>query len=186
MSIPDIYAMFLEYNNLYFNGEIPTYISIVWNTNLRTTAGVCRYHQIGHGRWYPSRIELNPRLLDTEDKISQTLIHEMVHAWETQKTGRASNHGSMFQRKMDQIIGYRRSHTYHEYDTCGLREERKIEIICPTHGVVDHRARMPAEYNLSRYRCNKCNSKVEFKDTRPSEKIRQKQQMDKLMIKIKL
>ena len=185
MITSDIRAMFLKYNNLYFEGKIPTDIPVIWNARLRTTAGYCRY-QMGNFRYRPVQIELNPRLLDTEDKISETLIHEMVHAWETQVTGRASKHGCTFQGKMDQIIGYRRSHTYHHYDTKDLHEDRQIKMICPTHGVIGHRARMPAEYNLGRYYCKDCGARIVFKDARPPEKIRQKQRAGKLSIKIKL
>lgn len=171
---PDIQAMFLEYNKQYFDGIIPD-IPIEWNTRLRTTAGYCRWtwtrDPITRRKTYQVKsIELNPRLFakngwDAEE-LRRTLIHEMVHAWEVTKyngpydEGRV--HGEVFQSKMDQIFGYKRSHRCHDYDTKGLKEERKIEARCPIHGVVYRYARMPRRRKV----CRKCGSSIEMIDMR--------------------
>lgn len=177
MSLPDINELYAQFNQDYFNGELPFDLVVKWNSRLRTTAGRCFYKTVirsGFGRIDVDYIDLNPRLLITEDKLTRTLIHEMVHAWLAHKTGRCHKHNSRFQSKMDAIMGYRRSHTYHDYDTTGLREERKIEYRCSTHGVIGYRARMPRQRDLHRYRCNMCNSVVSFVDKRERKTAKRK------------
>jgi len=193
--LPDIKAMYLELNVEHFGGELPEDLPVIWNSRLRTTAGYCRYKRsIRRGEISLKQIDLNPRLIgDNPKAIKDTLIHEMVHAWLAHTTGVRHKHDIYFQKKMDEIVGYKRSHTYHNYDTTGLKEERKVEYHCPIHGVIGRRARMPRSYDLHRYTCRKegyggvCGHRVTFVDTRPPKKIRQKaKKSGGIHIKVKL
>mgnify|MGYP003627079216 CR=1 FL=1 len=169
MSLPDIKLLYRQYNAQHFGNSLPDDLPVIWNSRLRTTAGQCHYVRKGRfGDIKPKKITLNPRLIgDDLKKIENTLIHEMVHAWLAHTTGETHRHDSYFQSKMDQIVGYKRSHTYHRYDTADLREKRLVECRCPVHGVVGRRARMPIGYNVSRYKCPQCRAQIEFVDTRP-------------------
>lgn len=150
-----------ELNREHFDGSLPEDLPILWNTRLRTTAGQCCCESDGRTITL-LRIELNPRLLTDDEKIREVLIHEMVHAWFAHVHGRNEGHSPAFQAKMDSIVGYRSSHTCHNYDTSHVREKLNVEAICPNHGVVGKRARMPREKNLNRYYCQKCGNKVRF------------------------
>jgi predicted SprT family Zn-dependent metalloprotease len=165
--------LYIELNAEHFNSELPNDLPVTWNSRLRTTAGYCHYKwredqskRIGNKLIDAKAITMNPRLLTTVEKIVDTLIHEMVHAWLAHTTGRDDGHNWRFQRKMDQLAGYKRSHTYHDYDTSKLKEKRLIEEHCKDHGIVGRRARMPRSYNLHRYHCKKCGCQIEFVDKR--------------------
>jgi predicted SprT family Zn-dependent metalloprotease len=162
---------YLQYNDEHFNGELPEGVPVMWNTRLRTTAGRCWYkRREDNSRLIDVRkIDLNSRLLDTEEKLKRTLVHEMVHGWLAHKRGVRDGHNWRFQEKMESIFGYRESHRFHTYDTSEVREQRKIEYHCPVHGVIGHRARMPRERDLGRYSCNDCGNKVTFVDRRESK-----------------
>lgn len=159
----DIQVLFREYNRDYFNGELPDDLPVIWNYRLRTTAGRAHYYRVGNTRLIDAeKIELNPHLLDTEEKIFNTLIHEMVHAWFAHLNGYCCKHGPPFQRKMNSIVGYKKSHRCHSYDTTGLEEERKIEGHCPIHGIVSRRKRMPRVPRI----CRACKSDITYVDKR--------------------
>ena len=167
-SQPDLKALFDQFNKDYFDGIIPD-IPIEWNTRLRVTGGRCWYaitRQNGYRLYSASRIDMNYRLFEKNgwnmEEVERTLIHEMVHAWQVTKRRTKCGHDREFQSKMDQIFGYKRSHRCHNYDTQGLKEERKVEAHCPIHGVVYRYARMPR----NRKRCRKCGSIIEMVDTR--------------------
>lgn len=171
----DIRAKYLEYNEAYFNGELPEDLPVLWNGRFRTLAGRCHYKWADETvpnrllRIDAEKIELNPRLLITEDKLFHTLTHEMVHAWLAHTTGLNHKHGPAFHSKMNLIVGYRNSHRYHDYDVSELRpqeQKNKIEYHCAEHGVVGTRTRMPRASQIDRWRCNYCGGKITFVDNR--------------------
>jgi len=168
MNTKELKDLYLRFNDEYFSGKMPEDLPVTWNTRLRTTAGYCRFKWLGKpgGLLDVKSIDLNPRLLDTEDKIIDTLIHEMVHGWLTHVTNKDHGHNWQFKAKMDQILGWKPCHNYHSYDVSGLAEKRRIACHCPNCGIIGHRARMPRQSNLSRYRCNDCDSAVTFVDNR--------------------
>lgn len=198
MSKPDLKELYDEFNEQYFDGELPD-VALVWNTRYRTRGGTCHY------RWKksdspfkelePYQISINERLLaNNPEGLRSTLIHEMVHVWRTHTTGDRCGHDYRFQTKMDSILGYRHSHTYHQHDTSDLKEKREIEYVCPIHGVIGHRARMPRQEDMGRYYCTKpvegtygvqCRERISFVDTRPPKSVRRKRKGG-MAIKVKL
>jgi len=198
MSKPDLRSLYDEYNEAHFDGELPE-VELVWNTRYRTRGGTCHYewteNEHGFRILKPAKISINERLLANDPEgLRSTLIHEMVHVWRTHKTGRRCGHDYGFQTKMDSILGYRDSHTYHQHDVSDLKEKRQIECVCPEHGVIAHRARMPRAYDMDRYYCprpiegtygRQCRQKISFVDTRPPKKIRRKSK-GRLAIKVKM
>jgi predicted SprT family Zn-dependent metalloprotease len=196
MSKPDLNALYEEYNADYFDGELPA-VDLVWNTRYRTRGGTCHYKWVSRElrtvRAY--QISINERLLaDDPEGLRSTLIHEMVHVWRAFKTGHRCGHDHGFQMKMDLILGYRNTHRTHQHDTSALREKREIECLCPIHGVVAHRARMPRTYDMDRYSCPKpvegtygqrCGHRIDFVDTRPPKSVRRKKKKG-VAIRVKL
>jgi len=146
----DINAMFDEFNQTYFGGEIPK-IPVLWNNRLRTTGGRCHYRWVTriNRKVEPYKIDLSNRLFENNDwdidKVKRTLIHEMTHAYCVEKYGERG-HGYWFQRTMTLITGELKNHRCHNYDTSGLKEERNIEAVCPCCNIVlAANARMPAK-----------------------------------------
>ncbi|XP_076235784.1 uncharacterized protein LOC143180137 [Calliopsis andreniformis] len=75
--------LFKLYNEQVFDKELPDDLSIEWNVRMRGTAGFCYNKKsiktLG-GIMKSSRIVLATKVLDTPDRLRDTLIHEMCHA----------------------------------------------------------------------------------------------------------
>ncbi|KAK2584723.1 hypothetical protein KPH14_007056 [Odynerus spinipes] len=71
------------YNEKVFDKKLPEDMSIEWNVRMRGTAGYCyNKKSVIHlgGTVRSSRIVLATKILDTPDRLRDTLIHEMCHA----------------------------------------------------------------------------------------------------------
>lgn len=178
MTRPDLAELFGEYNREHFSESIPV-IPVSWNTRLRTTAGRCHWRGKLRGHWNgqvwvpaniePYLIDMNLRLFRKHefnlDMIRDTLIHEMVHAYLIHHHNE-NGHTRQFHQIMSRITGEWKNHRLHDYNTEGLREQRKIEGHCEGNcGVVGRRARMPKQRHG--WTCRKCKSPVVWVDTRP-------------------
>lgn len=145
-SLPDIESLYAEYNREYFDNELPS-IEVVWSKRLATTAGRAHYKFRG-GKRVATKIDLSYKLFKAHDfdkeKLKQTMLHEMVHVWMYQEHNE-SGHGPKFQRKMDEIVGERESHTYHSYDVTSVKKKRrtKIDCYCENCGHIGYRLRLP-------------------------------------------
>ncbi|XP_076676595.1 uncharacterized protein LOC143373319 isoform X2 [Andrena cerasifolii] len=75
--------LFKLYNEKVFDKKLPEDLSIEWNIRMRGTAGFCYNKKslktLG-GVVKSSRIVLATKVLDTPDRLRDTLIHEMCHA----------------------------------------------------------------------------------------------------------
>ncbi|KAG7198427.1 hypothetical protein KM043_005814 [Ampulex compressa] len=75
--------LFKLYNEKVFDKQLPMDMSIEWNVRMRGTAGFCynkkSIKSLG-GIVKSSRIVLATKILDTPDRVRDTLIHEMCHA----------------------------------------------------------------------------------------------------------
>ena len=75
--------LFKLYNEKVFDKKLPEDLSIEWNIRMRGTAGFCYNKKslktLG-GVTKSSRIVLATKVLDTPDRLRDTLIHEMCHA----------------------------------------------------------------------------------------------------------
>ena len=67
-----------EYNRRIFGGRMPADLKITWNVKLLTTAGRCRLR--GNVANRHAEIELSSKVCDTEDRMRDTLVHELCHA----------------------------------------------------------------------------------------------------------
>ncbi|GLC47257.1 hypothetical protein PLESTB_001835700 [Pleodorina starrii] len=74
-----------KWNRDVFEGRLPSDLPLVWNSRLTSTAGqvVAQRELPGSTRRVPAKLELSPRLIDSPDKLRNTLSHEMCHvaAW---------------------------------------------------------------------------------------------------------
>ncbi|XP_033334265.2 uncharacterized protein LOC117225058 [Megalopta genalis] len=71
------------YNEKVFDEQLPKDMSIEWNVRMRGTAGFCYNKKsiktLGNVE-RSSRIVLSTKVIDTPDRLRDTLIHEMCHA----------------------------------------------------------------------------------------------------------
>ena len=162
---PDIKKMFVELNEMHFNGEIPD-IPVVWNGRMTTTAGFCRYRRSA-GQIRPLSIDLSERLFRNMDfdlsKVKRTLIHEMVHAYLVHKYNE-KGHTPRFQRMMTEITGEHKNHRCHNYDTTGLKRKqaKKVQAECGRCGFTYQKARMPKHAAYSTYTHRGCGGVITF------------------------
>lgn len=165
MSKPNIKALFDELNQKHFNGIINP-VPVLWNSRMTTTAGMCRYKAF-FGELTPTKIELSEKLfrhLDFDiEKITRTLIHEMVHAYLLQEFNERG-HTQSFQEMMTDITGEHKNHRCHSYDTTGLKrkQSKNVKAECDRCGKTYYKARMPKHAAYSTYRHKGCGGAIRF------------------------
>ena len=95
-------TVFKIYNQSAFDGKLGS-VEVIWSNKLRTTAGLTRLRRISKlGRTREERlasIELSLKVLDDEERLRSTLLHEMVHcaAWIIDGISKPP-HGSCFKK----------------------------------------------------------------------------------------
>lgn len=75
--------LFTLYNETVFDSKIPSETDIEWNERMRGSAGFCYCKKItrrGGSVERSVRIALASKILDSADRLRDTLIHEMCHA----------------------------------------------------------------------------------------------------------
>ncbi|XP_043515050.1 uncharacterized protein LOC122531309 [Frieseomelitta varia] len=87
------------YNEKVFDNKLPEDMSVEWNIRMRGTAGFCYNKKsvktLG-GIVRSSRIVLATKILDTPDRLRDTLIHEMCHAAAWLINGVSDGHGPLW------------------------------------------------------------------------------------------
>jgi len=87
------------YNKEIFEGALPGDMEISWNVRLTKTAGLCyskRYRNKFDVETRSSRIELSSKVIDSGDRLRDTLIHEMCHAASWIISGYRDGHGPLW------------------------------------------------------------------------------------------
>lgn len=109
---------FAEFNDKIFSNRLPANMTISWNSRLVSTAGIARMTKIEN--YHMARIELSSKILDSEDKMRSTLVHEMCHVanWLIDKTN--CGHGERFHywgKLAEKSVGIpvTRCHTYQTF-----------------------------------------------------------------------
>uniref|UniRef100_A0A8C4RI46 DNA-dependent metalloprotease SPRTN n=1 Tax=Erpetoichthys calabaricus TaxID=27687 RepID=A0A8C4RI46_ERPCA len=99
---PDIRAMFLQFNDLFFWGKLSS-VEVKWSPRMTLCAGVCSYE----GRGGLCSIRLSEPLLKLRPRrdLVETLLHEMIHAvlFVTQNNRDRDGHGPEFCKHMNRI-----------------------------------------------------------------------------------
>ncbi|KAJ8703172.1 hypothetical protein PTI98_001820 [Pleurotus ostreatus] len=70
--------LFEELNSLVFDRKLPSSTQLKWSKRLTTTAGRAKWHKSSAGV-HTTEIELAEKILDCEERIRNTLSHEMCH-----------------------------------------------------------------------------------------------------------
>ncbi|KAF5312656.1 hypothetical protein D9619_003090 [Psilocybe cf. subviscida] len=88
--------LFDDLNKSVFKDGLPASTKLVWNKRLLTTAGKAKYHREGVTT---TQIELAEKILDCDERIRNTLSHEMCHlaTWVIDEKIN-EHHGSFFKR----------------------------------------------------------------------------------------
>ncbi|XP_040577336.1 uncharacterized protein [Lepeophtheirus salmonis] len=82
-----------------FEGKLPHDMEIEWNSRLRKTAGICTQRRKYVGSKTidrSSKIGLSSKVLDSGDRLRDTLIHEMCHAAAWVLSGYRDGHGPVW------------------------------------------------------------------------------------------
>uniref|UniRef100_A0A3Q1F258 SprT-like N-terminal domain n=1 Tax=Acanthochromis polyacanthus TaxID=80966 RepID=A0A3Q1F258_9TELE len=99
---PDVRAMFLEFNDMFFWGKLSG-VEVRWSPRMTLCAGVCSYE----GRGGLCSIRLSEPLLKLRPRkdLVETLLHEMIHAllFVTQNNRDRDGHGPEFCKHMHRI-----------------------------------------------------------------------------------
>uniref|UniRef100_A0A3Q2VM62 DNA-dependent metalloprotease SPRTN n=1 Tax=Haplochromis burtoni TaxID=8153 RepID=A0A3Q2VM62_HAPBU len=99
---PDVRAMFLEFNDMFFWGKLSG-VEVKWSSRMTLCAGVCSYE----GRGGLCSIRLSEPLLKLRPRkdLVETLLHEMIHAllFVTQNNRDRDGHGPEFCKHMNRI-----------------------------------------------------------------------------------
>uniref|UniRef100_A0A3Q3WQ32 DNA-dependent metalloprotease SPRTN n=1 Tax=Mola mola TaxID=94237 RepID=A0A3Q3WQ32_MOLML len=99
---PDVRAMFLEFNDMFFWGKLSG-VEVKWSPRMTLCAGVCSYE----GRGGLCSIRLSEPLLKLRPRkdLVETLLHEMIHAllFVTQNNRDRDGHGPEFCKHMTRI-----------------------------------------------------------------------------------
>ncbi|KAL6300289.1 SprT-like family-domain-containing protein [Sparassis latifolia] len=100
-------AFFDELNRVVFQGRIPQDTQLRWNKRLLTTAGRAKWHKSRDGV-QTAQIELAVKILDCNERIRNTLSHEMCHlaCWIINKDPK-EGHGQIFKEWADKVMSAR-------------------------------------------------------------------------------
>ncbi|KAH8120669.1 SprT-like family-domain-containing protein [Phellopilus nigrolimitatus] len=125
--------LFNDLNQSVFKNLLPKETALVWNKKLQTTAGRAKWH-ISREKVETTSIELATKVLDCEERIRNTLSHEMCHlaSWVINRKPK-ENHGVVFhgwankvmERNGDIVIT-----TKHSYDITYKFEWQCQNAVC--------------------------------------------------------
>jgi len=94
------------YNREIFGSALPHDMPIDWNVRLTKTAGLCysRRERKYNVETRTARIELSTKVIDSADRLRDTLIHEMCHAASWVVSGYRDGHGPLWRRWAEQAM----------------------------------------------------------------------------------
>ena len=115
-------CLYTLFNTECFDSGLPEEMVINWNPRLTTTAGKCYSGRVkikgGNGE-RRSEIELSSKVINSPDRLRDTLIHEMCHAASWIISGYRGGHGSLWRfwvekvmTKFPELPPIRRCHSY--------------------------------------------------------------------------
>lgn len=85
------------YNTHVFDHKLPSSMIITWNARLTKTAGYCYYQINGSSETRRgSRVELSTKVIDSPERLRDTLIHELCHAAAWIISGYKDGHGPLW------------------------------------------------------------------------------------------
>ncbi|GIL77806.1 hypothetical protein Vretifemale_7299 [Volvox reticuliferus] len=154
---PDIHALFLHYNDLYFNGVLLGNTTVEWSSKRMTLCGgICKYHPLSG-----CQIKLSEPLLKLRPvrDLKMVLLHEMIHAHNMTQRIRdpdPGGHGPPFLELMNKI---NRSTVP---DPQRPPDGYKITTTHSMHGEVDN-------YRTHWWECERCKKVIKRAMNRPPQ-----------------
>ncbi|PFH54709.1 hypothetical protein AMATHDRAFT_135041 [Amanita thiersii Skay4041] len=111
--------LFRELNRVTFKGNLPEDTKLIWNKRLLTTAGRAKWHRSRDGS-QRTEIELADKILDCDERIRNTLSHEMCHlaTWIIDRDPK-QGHGKLWKHWAAKVMKHRpeiKISTRHDYD----------------------------------------------------------------------
>ncbi|KAH0838490.1 SprT-like family-domain-containing protein [Lanmaoa asiatica] len=96
--------LFAELNKDVFGDRLPKNTTLEWSKRLLTTAGRARWHHSREGA-HTTKIELASKILDCDERIRNTLSHEMCHlaCWVIDNHPR-EGHGQLFKSWASKVM----------------------------------------------------------------------------------
>ncbi|KAI5115417.1 hypothetical protein M0805_004881, partial [Coniferiporia weirii] len=126
-------TLFDDLNEAVFEDRLPKDTALLWNKKLQTTAGRAKWH-VSSQKVETTSIELATKVLDCEERIRNTLSHEMCHlaCWVINRNPK-ENHGGIWsgwarkvmQKRHDIVIT-----TKHSYDIAYKFEWQCQTVTC--------------------------------------------------------
>ncbi|KAL5635440.1 hypothetical protein ACGC1H_004285 [Rhizoctonia solani] len=156
-------ALFEELNNSVFHGKLPKDCPIEWSKKLNTTAGRAHWKRVrdanGNVTRHDTRIELSTKVVDCEERVKNTLSHEMCHlgAWIFDSEMKPP-HGPAFKRWSNRIMKARPDITI---STCHSYEiSYKFEWKCSSEQCGRTYGRHSKSIDPEKQVCGACRSKL--------------------------
>ncbi|GIL93917.1 hypothetical protein Vretimale_151 [Volvox reticuliferus] len=155
--------LYEKWNALVFGGQLPANLPLVWNSRLTATAGqvVGERSLPGTIRRIAAKLELSPRLIDSIDKLRNTLSHEMCHVavWHiSQEYDRP--HGPAWERWARRFMNYDPSLVItrtHDYISQYAHRWRCTNVACGK-----EYGRQRRTINADVHVCAVCRSKLKY------------------------
>ncbi|XP_020609888.1 acidic repeat-containing protein-like isoform X2 [Orbicella faveolata] len=151
--------LFELYNRTVFDNQMPSDFQITWNPRMRSTAGFCYYSKKNGLR--VARIELADKVIDSADRLRDTLIHEMCHAAAWMISGVKAGHGAVWKkwtlranRAHQDLPPISRCHSY--------TINAKYTYRCTNNNCANIFGRHSKSVNLEKSRCAYCHSRLEL------------------------
>ncbi|XP_048589220.1 uncharacterized protein LOC5522005 isoform X2 [Nematostella vectensis] len=145
--------LFELYNNTVFEKKLPADFSITWNNKMRSTAGFCYYGR--KAGINTARIELADKVIDSADRLRDTLIHEMCHAAAWLISGVKAGHGPVWKKWaaranyiLQDLPPISRCHTY--------KINAKFVYACTNEFCSNTISRHSKSINTEKQRCGYC------------------------------
>jgi len=154
---------FQLFNKTVFGRQLPTDLQITWNKRMTKTAGYCYYSKsLGVQK---CRIELSEKVIDSAERIRDTLIHELCHAATWLINGVQAGHGPSWKNwaKKANVIHpdlpiIARCHQY----------EIHTKYVYKCNGCGCTFGRHSKSINVSKHRCAKCGGIPELQNDKSS------------------
>jgi predicted SprT family Zn-dependent metalloprotease len=145
-----------DFKQVFPDIEIP---KIEWNNRLKLCGGRIRFNKRNENIEILN-IELNKKLLDTEEKLESTLKHELAHLAELKKFGKGG-HGNTWAICM-KMLGLK-PNIYHNYSLKNLKGYHEYKCSgCPENGTryYSTRKKNRIQRGLIILKCTKCKTKI--------------------------
>ena len=91
--------LYKMYNDSVFDNKLPETMKIIWNSRLKTTAGLCRlkrYKKDENMMINYCEIDLSKKFISTPERLRDTLVHEVSYAACWIITGFKGGHGPLW------------------------------------------------------------------------------------------